>query len=346
MKIALNSLPLTTEHKNRGIGFYTKNLLEGLQKQPNIEVQEFSYINEVKLADIVHYPCFDLFKRTLPIAKKFPTIVTIHDVAPLIFPQHYPPGIKGKINFFFQKLSLSNVRTIITDSRSSKADIEKYLGVDRKKIYPIYLAASGFFRPVKNQNFLEEARKKYCLPKVFSIFVGSVNWNKNILNMVEASLQADLDIVLVGKDFENRDNLGHPERRSYAKFLEKYAINKRVHILGYVDNTDLTVIINLAQVLLLPSYDEGFGLPILEAQACGVPVVTSNISSMPEVAGKGALFVNPYKVEEIEIAIETILTDRETRDGLISKGFNNCRKFSWEKTVEQTLAVYNKFFKK
>lgn len=342
MKIAFNSSPLKSGHKIRGIGFYTKNLLENLQTNPDIAIKEFSEISEIKTADIVHYPFFDLFQRTLPLRKKFPTVVTIHDIIPLLFPQHYPPGLKGSINNFWQKLALKDVRAIITDSQSSKKDIIEKLQFNSQQIFVVPLAAEERFRPLKNTNQLQEVQKKYHLPDNFVLYIGDINWNKNLVNLAQGCIEAKIDLVLVGKGFDKKENLNHPEMQSYLQFLTKFADLETVHLLGFIPDEEIVAVMNLAQVLLLPSLYEGFGLPILEAQASGTPVITSNLSSMPEVAGDGAIFVDPYSVRDISSAITKVINDQKLRGDLIRKGFINCRKFSWKKVAEETIAVYRK----
>lgn len=341
MNISICSLPLKTGHQTRGIGFYTKNLIQGLKKNSDIEIQEFSDISEIKKTDIVHYPFFDLFQRTLPLDKKFPTVVTIHDVIPLIFPNNYPSGIRGSINSFYQRISLRSVKAIITDSEASKMDIERILGINPRKVFSVPLAVSDKCLIIKNKRKLDEIKEKYKLPENFVLFIGSVNWNKNILNLTEASIEAGMNIVLAGKDFENKENLNHPEKKSYKEFLEKYENNPIVQRLGFVSDDEKNSLITLANSLLLPSIYEGFGLTILEAQICGTPVITGNVSSMPEVAGKGALLVDPYNLKEIKDAILKIKNDLNLRKNLIKNGFENVKKFSWEKTVERTIEVYH-----
>lgn len=340
MKVGFNCLSLQTGHKYRGIGFYTKNLLESLQKNKDLEVIEFNKDSEIAKVDLIHYPYFDLFQNTLPFQKHFPTVVTIHDVTPLKFPRNYPSGIRGSFNNLLQKVSLKTVKAVITDSEASKNDIPKYLGVNPAKIYVVHLAGGTFYRKIKDLKILGKVKDKYRLPEKFAIYIGSVNWNKNLLNLTQACLEAGLDLVLVGKDFENRDNLGHPERQSYRQFLKKYKENPQIHILGYIIDEDLVGIVNLANVLLLPSYYEGFGLPILDAQNCGTPVITSNISSMPEIAGKGALLVDPNSSDSISEGISQIIKNPEIRSNLIKLGFENVKRFSWEKCARETIEVY------
>lgn len=342
MKIAIDVSPLNNAHKNRGVGAYTINLLSELKKISELQIQEFNNLAEVKTADVIHYPYFDLFKHSLILHNKIPTVVTIHDAIPLAYPKAYPAGIKGSINFFWQKRALKKAAAVITDSGASKEDIIKYLGISEEKIFPVSLAPFTHFHKIENINELEKVRNKLNLPKKFAVFVGNVNWNKNLLNLSEATINAGIDLILIGKSFEEKNNLDHPELQSYKNFLNKYSDNPQVHILGFMNNEDLTAIINLAYVLLLPSFAEGFGLPILEAQICGTPVITSNISSMPEVAGKGALMVDPYSVESISQAIDNINKNQKIRFNLIKNGFENVKKFTWKKTAEETIKVYQK----
>lgn len=345
IKVAINSLPLHSGHKTRGIGTYTRSLIQSLREIKDVELQEFSQISEVQGADLVHYPFFDLFQRTLPAKKILPTVVTVYDTTPLIFPNHYPPGVKGKVNNFLQTLALRKVDAVITISEVSKNDIKKYLGVNTGRIYPIHIAPAGHFRVLEDKRTLDQVAQKYKLPGSFALYMGSVNWNKNLINLTQACIDEEVNLVLAGKDFEDRNNLDHPERKSFKEFLQKFSDNPLVHILGFVQEEDLVGIVNLANMTMLPSFYEGFGLPILESQICGTPVITSNTSSMPEVAGEGALLVDPYDVGSIRFAIRKIFDDWDVRKILVEKGFNNVKDFSWKETARQTLDVYRKILK-
>ncbi len=340
MKIGFNVLPLQTGHKVRGIGLYTKNLLSELKKSREVQIVEFEDIEKVENVDLVHYPFFDLFFKSLPNKKKFPTVVTIHDVIPLIFSKYYPVGVKGWISLHLQKRALGNVKAVITDSVSSKEDIFKYLRVPEEKMYPVYLGVSDSFKIIRDEQKLDMLKQKYNLPETFALYIGNVNWNKNLLALAKACVNANTALVLIGSGLEERENLGHPELRSFKAFLKEYENNPLVKILGYISEDDLPVIINLSKMVLLPSFYEGFGLPILEAQACGVPVITSNVSSMPEVAGKGAILVDPSDRKEVEQAIMILLTNSTRREQLIKKGLQNVARFSWRKTADETIKVY------
>lgn len=340
MKIGFCSAAFKGGHKLRGIGYYAAHLVEELRKLPDVEVVEFGLGEKIPEVALVHYPFFDLFQKTLPLSKIHPTVVTIHDVTPLAFPEHYPPGLRGVIKNKIQRHSLRNVSAVITDSEYSKKDISKYLNIDTKKIFPIYLAPADHFKVISDKTKLEKVKEKYNLVDNFVVYVGSVNWNKNLLNLTRACIDAGIDLFLIGKDFEKKKDLNHPELKSFKRFLDEYSKNRLIHILGYVEDEDLVGVLNLAMVLLLPSYYEGFGLPILEAQACGLPVITSQTSSMPEIAGEGALLVDPENSDEITTYIQKILRDKDLREKLVKKGFENVKKFSWEKTAKETLDIY------
>lgn len=343
MKVAVDTSPLISGHKTRGMGYYTRNLIDSLKKLEVIEILEFTNPNSIKGVDLVHYPYFDLFFLTLPIKKKFPSVVTVGDVTPLVFPSHYPPGVKGAIKNKIQHFSLKRANSIITFSQNSKKDINKYLGIPKEKIFPTPLAQSSNFKKITDQNKLNKVKQTYNLPDTFALFVGSVNWNKNLLNLTEACIRANIKLVLIGKGFEEKNNLTHKELESYLEFLQKYSKNPNILMLGYVDDEDIVAIYNLAKVLLFSSFYEGFGLPILEAQACGCPVITSNISSMPEVGGKGVLYVDPYSVENIVRGIERlqrVSKGEGYRLALIKRGFENAKRFSWEKCAKGTIKAY------
>lgn len=340
MKVGINLTNLHKFSKGRGIGFYAENLINALKKYTEIDVVVIENKYSNKKVDLIHYPYFDFFRTTLPLFKKYPTVITIHDVIPLKFPSQYPPGLKGKLKYFVQLMALMNVKALITDSNSSKKDINEILKIQNNKIFPIYLAASERFRKITDNKRLKAVGEKYNLPSKFALYVGSVNYNKNLQIMVQACINSNLDLVLVGGDFIRRDNLTHPELNSFKNFLNNFANHSKVHMVGFVNDEDLVSIYNLADVTLLVSLYEGFGLSILESQSCGTPVVTSNISSMPEVAGEAALFVNPENINEVTKAIKKIEEDRKFRENLIQEGIENSQKFSWEKTARETSKVY------
>lgn len=353
MKVGLDTSPLKTNHQFRGIGTYTQNLINAFKKT-QIPHFEFKLIEKRKIpqdCDLVHYPYFDLFFLTLPLKKPKPTVVTIHDVIPLVFPQHYLPGIKGKIKFQIQKFSLKNVKAVITDSENSKKDLFKYLNYPKEKIYVVPLASSEIFKPAKSTILLDRIKEKYNLPEKFILYVGDVNYNKNISGLIKAfkllhTSQVSLDssevkLVLVGKAFTDEDL---KETQELVQLISSLKLEKKIIRLGWIPQEDLVGIYNLATVYCQPSFYEGFGLPVLEAMACGCPVVAAKSSSLPEVCGKAAIMVDPDDTDDIARGLEKVLYDISIHDILRKRGFEQVKKFSWEKTVKETVEVYKKIF--
>ncbi len=319
-KIGFITTPLNSGDSVRGVGFYTKNLLENLKflaSKYDLVIAEDNFN-----VDLIHYPYFNLFSHTLPIFRVCRTVVTIHDVIPLEFPDHYPPGIKGSINLQLQKLALSGVERVITDSYASLKSIRKYLRVPHHKLKLVYLASDKRFKKIKSP------RNKFNLPAKFVLYVGDVNYNKNIPNLIKACKMAELPLIIVGKvaaEVEKMD-LSHPELR-HLQGVDWSNVTK----LGFVTDSDLVDIYNLATVYCQPSFAEGFGLPVLEAMACGTPVACSNVSSLPELGGDMATYFDPGDVGDMVKALKTAKS-RNSKEWL--------SKFSWEKTAKETLKVY------
>ncbi|HUW22045.1 MAG TPA: glycosyltransferase family 1 protein [Candidatus Bathyarchaeia archaeon] len=347
MNIAVDISPLKSGHRYRGIGKYTQKLVDNLQK---VDCQNrFFLISDkdrrlISQADLIHYPFFDLFFLTLPVVKRVKTVVTIHDLIPLVFPVQYPPGIRGKIKFGLQKLSLKNTKAVITDSYSSKRDILRFLKIPANKIFIVYLAPDEDFRPLGNKAVLAAIREKYRLPPSFVLYVGDVNYNKNVLGLIKACLEIKMPVVIIGKQAVQSDfNPDHPENQPLALLIKVYGDNKGVIRLGFVPTKDLVAIYNLASVYCQPSFYEGFGLPLLEAMRCGCPVVSSNRSSLPEVCGKAAVLVNP-KPDGLARGLKLVLNDLALRKKLVEKGFRQASNFSWIKTARKTIEIYEKVY--
>lgn len=351
MKVAFNITPLGSVHKNRGIGNYSLHLLNALKEIPNIEIYEFINSIEKKDIDVIHYPWFDLFFHTLPNLGKTPTIVTIHDVIPLKFKQYYPVGIKGKINLYFQKRALKKVNFIITDSYSSKKDIIELLKVDSKKIKVISLAADEQFK-ILPQSRLLRIKRKYSLGDKFILYVGDANWVKNLpfliksfSNLIKLPNMQDVSLVLVGGVFLKRvENINHPELESLKKvnsLIKEDDLEGRVKRVGQISTDELVCFYNLAEIYIQPSIYEGFGLPILEAMSCGVPVICSNGGSLPEVGGDAVVYFDPVNSKQFESIILEVLNNKSLHNKLSKLGLKQAEKFSWEKVAKQTVEVYS-----
>ncbi len=353
MKIAFNIVPLESAHKERGIGYYTKNLLECLKKDPDLEIIEFTNLVDIKKdVDCVHFSWFDLYFHTLPLNTHFPTVVTIHDVIPLIFKEHYPVGMRGKINFILQKFTLNRCKKIITDSLVSKTDIVKYLKINESKITIIPLASDPAFK-VLNESKLLLVKRKYNLPDRFLLYVGDANFVKNLPFLIDCFNDlvklpdfVDLKLVLVGGVFlKNVENIDHPELLSLKKVLmmiKDYGLESKVLRPGRLDLDDLVAFYNLAALYVQPSLYEGFGLPILQALACGAPVLSSNKGALLEVGGNAALYFDPGNKTQFNSLVVETLQNKSLRSKLSKLGLIQAAKFSWEKTAQETKLVYAK----
>lgn len=352
MKVGFNIYPLQSGHKERGIGYYTKILLEALKADHFLEIEEFTSISHLKKVDVVHYPWFDLFFHTLPIKKQFPTVVTIHDVIPLIFPKAYPTGLRGKINFYLQRLALKDCRFIITDSNSSKKDIAKYLKIKDEKIAVIPLAADSSFRILSDTPSLR-VKRKYHLPDQFLLYVGDANYVKNLSFLIEGfyrlikiSEYNNLKLVLVGGVFLKKvDNIDHPELESLKKvnqLIKDYDLDKRIIRPGQLEKEELVAFYNLAALYVQPSFYEGFGLPVLEAFSCGTPVICSNAGSLKDVGGEAAVYFDPTNIDQFVSIASEILSNRSLQNKLSKLALLQSKKFSWHKVEEETKLVYEK----
>lgn len=352
MKIAFDIRPLSNPEKFRGVGVYTKNLLKKLQTPIFKKIEIFEFDDEDQIpqdTDLIHYPYFNPFLLTLPLKFKKPTVVTVHDMIPLLFPQHFPKGVKGWFKWQYQKLRLKQTNHIITDSQASAQDICQVAHIKKLKISSVYLAASDDFKPASRT---EQARvkKKYQLPDKFVLYVGEFNWNKNVVGLTKACLDLEMPLLVAGGRAvdENYDH-SHPENQPLSEFQHLAKDNAELTTTpGYVSQKDLIALYSTAAVYCQPSFYEGFGLPILEAMACGCPVVCSNKGSLPEVAGKAVFYIkDPYSLTSIEKTLKKALNlSKNQRQKMIDQGLRQAERFSWQKTAQKTVEVYEKVIQK
>lgn len=347
MKIAIDITPIKGDlkgHKVRGVGFYLEYLKRSfLEYYPENQYVFFAQGEHIdKQVDLVHYPYFEPFFVSLPLIKRHKTVITVHDLTPLVFPQYFPAGIKGNLSWLVQKYNLQHVNGIITDSLASQKDIVKIAGVKKENVSVAYLAAAEEFKVSKSSNY-QVIKEKYKLPEKFLLYVGDVTWNKNIPRLIEAVKHVNIPLVMVGKALtENNFDASNPWNRDLATVQLRIKDDNRFIRLGFVPTEDLVALYNYATVFVMPSVYEGFGLPILEAMQSGCPVVTTKGGSLAEVAGEAAYFVDGYAVESIAKGIEKVYGDRNLRETLIKKGFEQAQKFSWEKTAEATIDAYKR----
>ena len=347
MHVAISSLPISNSHSARGTGVYTKELIKALKKyEPQHSYTLFTHAKDVPIdADIVHYPYFDPFFLTLPLRKRVPTVVTVHDLIPLVFPDKFPAGIRGMIKWQIQKAALRKSGRIITVSECSKNDVRRLVGIDERKIDVVYSAATDVYQNITNSTVLNKLKKKYALPENYFMYVGDVNWNKNIPGLLKAfsscikDYPSFIQLVLVGKAFLDQSLI---QTREIMAMISELGIAKQVIKTGYVDDEILVSLYIHAQALIQPSLYEGFGLPVLEAMSLGCPVVCSSSSSLSEIAGP-SIMVDPNDYHSIADGMKRILLfTMDERNTLIQRGHTWMHTFSWQRTAKATLRSYEK----
>ena len=287
------------------------------------------------------YHC--LLNHGLPLWTTCRFVVTIHDLVQFHFPEQYRilPGqvmenYPRRVAWTAKKASL-----IITPSESSKKDIIKFLGCSSDRIRVIPYGLDERFRPLDRNISLARVRRKFPgITKKFILYVGDLSYRKNVgrllqaFTQVRANLSTSVQLVLV----HNRNALVDLSHRVRELGLDSSVV--------FIENVsdDLIGLYNAAQVFIYPSLYEGFGLPALEAMACGTPVITSKVSSLPEVTGNAVLLVDPYNIDEIAQALCRLLNDEQLRLALRDRGLEQAQKFSWKKAARQTLNVYSEVY--
>lgn len=356
MRIAIDVSPLTSNqllaHRVRGVGSYIENLKRSLLQYDHHNSYIFFTRGEKlpKNIDVVHYTYFEPFFLTLPVRQSCPVVVTVHDLTPFVFPEHFPSGIRGYVKWIFQRFLLQKTSAVIADSECSKRDIATYAKIPVKKIHVVYLAASEHFKPIFDSPLLAQVREKYGLAEKFVLYVGDVTWNKNVPRLISAmqkinseSGEKQVPLVLVGNVFVSEDfDRANPWNQDLVLVEKMIQHDKQIIRLGFVPHGDLVAIYNMATVVAMPSLYEGFGLPVLEAMTCGTPVVTSDKGSIPEIAGESVYYVDPHNSDSIANGIEEVLNNIELQKELSGKGILEAKKFTWKRTAEQTIQVYQR----
>jgi len=259
-------------------------------------------------------------------------VTTIHDFGFLKYPQTAHPKIKAVMERRFGWLK-KEIDMVITISEATKKDTMEILGIPEDKIRVIYEAAPEDINQVKNKRTINIVKAKYGIKGNYLLSVATLEPRKNLKRIIQA-FQAlgikDLQLVIIGKSGWDTSLQGTDFKK----------LKTNVVFTGYVNRQDLAALYSGAVCLAFPSLYEGFGLPILEAMKCGCPVVTSHLSSMPEVAGRAGILVDPMDVEEIGKGFYEVVSNKNKRQEMIKEGFKQVKKFSWEKTAEETLKVY------
>ncbi|OGS03928.1 MAG: hypothetical protein A2204_03215 [Elusimicrobia bacterium RIFOXYA1_FULL_47_7] len=284
--------------------------------------------------DVFHEPSF-----ISPFFKSCPTIITVYDLAYLFCPDCYTFRNRAYLGAMLSR-SVSTSEYIIAISENTKSDILKHFRVPDNKVKVIYCGVNELFKKTNDTLKVDSIRKKYGITKDYILNVSLISPRKNLIALMQAFKNArqsgriDAQLVIAGGKGWLYEKI-----IAYAK---SSGFENDIIFTGYVTDDELLHLYNGARLFAFPSVYEGFGLPLLEAMACGCPVISSNTSSMPEVCGEAALYFNPKNLAEISEAIDRVINDVGLSNSLINKGLEQVKKFSWGKAAAQTLSLYEK----
>jgi glycosyltransferase involved in cell wall biosynthesis len=283
--------------------------------------------------DVAHFT-----NGMIPPASPVPTVVTVHDMSLRLHPRCHPIR-RLIINRPLIAVAIRTASAIVTVSESARRDLLQLHPTDPDRVSVVHEAAAPGFAPVLDRARLDAIARRYSLPKRFLLYVGTIEPRKNLLRLMQAFASARRqgmrhELVCVGAyGWSSRD---------LSASIDRLRIRDVVHFTGYVPADDLPSIYNLAEMFAFPSIYEGFGLPVIEAMACGTPVITSNTSSLGEIASGAAETVDPYSVDAIAAAMLRLAHDESWRAELRTRGLARARRFSWARTAREMLTVYRR----
>jgi len=307
-----------------------------LPRMPTRRLWEIAYVRlapAVRRLDIVH-----LMESPLPFYQPSKALATVHDVLPLLYPQLFP--LKGRI--YYRKAltaGAKRLRAVIASSEHTKRDMVDHLRIEPSRIRVIYPAVDARFAPIDDEDAVAAVRRRYNLPERFILYVGTLEPRKNLLRLIAAyhrlrETGLSEALVLAGGRGWLCDDV-----------IDAAKAQEGVHLTGFIADEDLPALYNAASLFVFPSLYEGFGSPPLEAMACGLPVVCSNTSSMPEVVGDAALLVDPEDEGSIAEAMWEAAHDETLRHRMRDAGLARARLFSWDDAARQTLDVYREIIR-
>jgi glycosyltransferase involved in cell wall biosynthesis len=305
-------------------------------------VKQYSIGEQVRIPLDLRREKIDLFHAphyVLPPLTPCKSVVTIHDCIHLRFPQYLP----NRLGYAYARSSMwiatHRANRVLTVSEASKRDILRYFRVPEGKIDVIYNAIDDRLGETPTAEEIERVRERYQLNAPYVLYAGNIKPHKNLERLIEAfhTLRQDPDLghvklLIIGDEISKYASL----RRA----VHRYKLHKYVRFFGFVPDKTLAVLYRLARVFVFPSLYEGFGFPPLEAMASGTPVITSNVSSLPEVVGDAALLINPLDPAEIAQAMRRVLLDSELREELRQRGLRRVNEFSWERSVRRVREIY------
>lgn len=364
MRIAIDTQ--TTLGQKSGFGFYVENLTKNLTKvdatneyllirpksEKDFATWERWWWDQVKFpreaarkrAGLLHQPCFSapVFLRHWPFYFKGKVVVTCHDLISVFFPENLPLASR----LFYSRWMPYSYRAadlIIASSEHTKKDIISFLKIPERKIRVVHLAVSSDFQPVKSRAKLKKIQEKYLTGEKYFLDVGTLEPRKNLPFLVRAFALASREgieenLVITGKKGWYYEDL--------FSLVDKLNLKEKVIFTGYADEKDLPGLYSGATALVFPSLYEGFGLPPLEAMACGTPVVSSSTSSLPEVVGNAGILLPPKDERLWANNMLNIIRDRGLTKTLADLGLRQARKFTWEETARKTIEVYKEVLEK
>jgi glycosyltransferase involved in cell wall biosynthesis len=371
MKIAIDARMLDARYT--GVGSYTKNLIASLRnidaqnqyvllvgnnfaskisKDKNFKIvrwryRPFSLRSIFLLYKLLVKERIDIFHSpfcVVPLLAKCPVILTIHDLMAIKYPgffagRRFLARILGRTYFrIFMTLSLKKAGAILVDSEQIKEDLIDFMPSTRQKITVVYAGVDESFQQIKEERRIALFRKVHSLKGKTVLYLGSIRPHKNVDRLIKAfsilvsQLNTECQLIIAGEKDKNLLIL--------RNLVDQLGLSNKTIFLNHVPEGELLLLMNAADIFVFPSLYEGFGLPPLEAMACGTPVVASNTASIPEVVGEAAILVNPKNEQEIASAMLRLLIDDSLRQELIREGFQRIRLFSWENTAKETIGVY------
>ncbi|MBV7272378.1 glycosyltransferase family 4 protein [Clostridiaceae bacterium UIB06] len=358
-------------YRGTGIGTYTYQLINCLNKIDNInnyllfmpencktelsfkdnfhlnnisEGTSTNFWDEVNIPNILKDLNIELYHVPqngvgLPTNKECRFVITLHDVIPYKMPETVSDRYLKIFHEHIPKI-VEMCDGIITVSDYSKRDIMEAFNFPENKIFVTHLAGEDIYKPLNKSLSKEISKKYYSLDSDFILYVGGFSPRKNIIGLIESFSQLlsvykkDIRLVIAGQKGKSYD--------CYKKRTEELNISDKVIFPGFISVDHLPYIYNAAKLFVYPSFYEGFGLPPIEAMSCGIPVIASNATSVPEVVGDGGLLIDPNDVDNLCYSMFRVLLDDELRQKLISSGIAKSSELSWQKTAQQTLNAYRK----
>ena len=299
-----------------------------------------------KLAKQLNLDLLHCTSNTAPLGGTIPLVVIIHDIIYFEFHPLFTLGytLYQRFGNIYRRLVVSRLikraNAIYTVSYFEHKRLTQFFGLPNNRVQVIYNGVSSHFQPNLDPNFLHKVREKYNLPERYCLFLGNTDPKKNTRNTVVAFAQY---CKAAGRTHHLM--VADSSQVTIHQYLVDAGLEEftnQIQVIGYIDNREMPALMNMADLFLYPSKREGFGIPILEGMATGTPVLTSNVASMPEVAGNAAYLVDPFNVNDITQGLISILSDEEIQKNLRKKGLERAKEFSWERTAKATLASYRR----